>query len=103
MSNAKPCLTLSGRGGVQVSIWKNRKGNNEWYSCKLARRFKREGSNEWATTDYLGDRDLLTAAALLEEAHRRLGIREFGPGLSAPAVSNEPTNTSDEDDQNTPF
>lgn len=103
----KPCLTLSGPGGVQLSIWKNRNHDGkEWYSCKISRRYQRKGSDQWETTDSLGARDLPVVALLCGEAASRIGIREFGPGLAAPAaVSGDPPSPTEEDkpEEKTPF
>lgn len=100
----KPCLTLSGSGGVQVSIWKNRKGNSEWFSAKISRRYKPEGSTEWRTTDSLGMRDLPTAAELCRQAFAELGVRRFGQGAAAPAVAmDEETENNEETTGDVPF
>lgn len=87
----KPCLTLSGDRGVQVSIWKNRsRSGNDYFSARISRRYKPEGEQEWKTTDSLMASDLPIVAALCNEAYVRLGIREFGPGLMARANFDAP-------------
>lgn len=82
-----PCMSLCGAGNVQLSIWKNRRADKEWYSCKISRRFKREGSDKWESTEYLAPRDLMQVSLLCQEAAAQLTVREKGPGLNAPANS----------------
>lgn len=99
MSNNRPCLTLSAPGGVQVSIWKNRSSKgSEYFSAKISRRFRREGSDDWESTDYLSARDWPVAAALLQQAFSELGVTQYGLGLRAPA--SDPSGPSEPGESN---
>lgn len=92
----RPCLTLSGDRGIQISIWKNRsRKGNDYFSFKISRRYLPEGSSEWQTTDNFLPCDLPILAALCEIAYGKLGVREFGPGLMARANFDEPTSASE--------
>lgn len=111
MAGNKPCLTLSGPNGVQLSIWKNRRDGKEWFSCKASRRFRREGADQWESTDSFGARDLLSLALLCNRAAEIIGIKQFGPGLTAAAAEYDAQGETKEttvtigtsDDDNIPF
>lgn len=57
---------------IQVAVWKKERDGKTYYSTKLSRRYKDDEAGEWKDTQYLNTSDLLVAAALLQEAWRRI-------------------------------
>ncbi len=54
-------------GPLQVTIWRNRGENGNWYTAIPSRGYKRDDG--WKETDSLGFDDLLAMAKLLDLAH----------------------------------
>lgn len=77
MSGGRPDLVLKDFP-VECAIWKREKDGNAWYSINVSKSYK-DDDGVWQSTNYLNGRDLLAAAALLQDAHRRLVIEERKP------------------------
>lgn len=65
---ARPNISFSGSGGLNVAIWKQRNDAGiDHYSVKLERRYK-DANGNFQSTDSLREGDLLRATKLLEAA-----------------------------------
>lgn len=69
VSNARPIAKFSGSGGLQVAIWKDKTdGAPDRYTVRSERVYKDSKTDEFKTTNYLRDSDLLRLTKLLNEA-----------------------------------
>lgn len=68
-SNSRPIAKFNGTGGLQVAIWKDKsEGAPDRYTIRADRTYKDAKSEEFKTTPYLRDSDLLRMGKLLNEA-----------------------------------
>jgi hypothetical protein len=71
---AKPVYQIR-KGVLQLAAWEtNGAEGQKGYSFKLNRRYKDKRTGEWTDSPFLFDSDLLTAAALLQQAFADLCI-----------------------------
>ena len=76
MSNNKPVLKLE-QYPIKVAVWENTSDDGrKYFSTKLVKTFKDKQTGEYKETPYLSERDLLTAAALLQEVWRNVACKE---------------------------
>ncbi len=69
VGNSRPIARFNGSGGLQVSVWKDKaEGGWDRYTIKAERTYKDDSSDQFKTTSYLRDGDLLRLRQLLEEA-----------------------------------
>jgi hypothetical protein len=94
---AKPVYQIR-KGVLQLAAWEtNGPEGKKGYSFKLNRRYKDKRTQEWTDSPFLFDSDLLTAAALLQQAFSDLCItrasQAYGTGASSgspPAAAHNP-------------
>lgn len=79
MSDSKQPILRLEDFPVKLAIWENKQDGFNSYSAKLQRSFK-DRDGHWQSTDYLQDGDWTKAAALLQEAWRRLRLKDSVPG-----------------------
>ena len=63
-------------GNVEVAVWENKHEDRTFYTAKISRFFKKEGEDQWQSTDFLNGSDLADAALLLQQIHRELVIKD---------------------------
>jgi hypothetical protein len=64
----RPIVKFSGSGGLSVAVWKRKvEGGGEHYSIRMDRTFKNE-ADQYESTPYLRESDLLRASKLLGQA-----------------------------------
>lgn len=62
-------MPVHGSGGIHVAMWKNNTESvHTVYSIKIDRRYKDDCSDEFKSTSYLRNGDLLRAQKLLDDA-----------------------------------
>ena len=60
---------FSGTGGITVAVWKHKNEEGpDRYSVKIDRSYRKDGEDEYVSTQYLRDGDLLRTQKLLEQA-----------------------------------
>ncbi len=65
--SSRPAAKFTGSGGISAAVWKRRaESGTEHYSVRLERSFK-NAQDQWESTPYLREGDLLRAAKLLEQ------------------------------------
>jgi hypothetical protein len=65
---SRPIAKFTGSGGLSVAVWKNKvEGGPDHYHVRIDRTFKKEGE-EYESTPYLREGDLLRAQKLLSQA-----------------------------------
>ena len=62
---------------MKIAVWRreNENGKGYWYSATIQRTFK-DQNGQYQDTEYIRGDDFLKAAALLQEAHRRISIED---------------------------
>ncbi len=67
-SGTRPVAVFNGSGGLQVAVWKNKsESGHDYYSVRIDRNYK-DSNEQFQSTQYLRDGDLLRAQKLLGEA-----------------------------------
>ncbi|MFO0901198.1 MAG: hypothetical protein U0836_27545 [Pirellulales bacterium] len=66
-TSKRPAARFSGSGGLSVAIWKQQGEKGPRYTVRLDRSYK-NAEGEYQSTPYLGERDLLRAGQLLQQA-----------------------------------
>jgi hypothetical protein len=65
---SRPIAKFTGSGGLSVAVWKNKvEGGVDHYNVRIDRTFKKE-TDEYESTPYLREGDLLRAQKLLSQA-----------------------------------
>jgi len=60
-------------GPIAVAIWRNKTEKGDaFYSVSFEKRFKKEGSDEWRSTNSLSKNDIPKAVLALQEAYKYL-------------------------------
>lgn len=66
-TSKRPAARFTGSGGLSVAIWKQQGEKGPRYTVRLDRSYK-DPEGEYQSTPYLGERDLLRAGLLLQQA-----------------------------------
>src|SRR5689334_9896814 len=66
-TSKRPAARFTGSGGLSVAIWKQQGEKGPRYTVRLDRSYK-DADFEYQSTPYLGERDLLRAGSLLQQA-----------------------------------
>jgi hypothetical protein len=66
-TSKRPAARFTGSGGLSVAIWKQQGEKGPRYTVRLDRSYKNP-EGEYQSTPYLGERDLLRAGQLLQQA-----------------------------------
>lgn len=68
-SNVRPVAKFTGSGGLSVAVWKQKTEQGfDSYSVRMDRSYKDGDSDNYKSTAYLRDQDLLRAGNLLQQA-----------------------------------
>ena len=97
---SRPIISLKSHP-IQVAVWENTKEGRTYYSTKLTKRYKDEGSGEWKNTEYLSKDDLLKAAKLLCMAWQQIAVKDTAGSGAAPAGNG--TEPSGDEEKDVPF
>jgi len=92
-------------GHLKISVWRNKKGDQSWYTAMLTRSY-RDASGEWQETPSLNLCDLVVAANMLERIFGYCVASDFSETLGSdtpPSKDQTPAQCTSQENDAIPF